>query len=272
MIMKSRSRVAGAPLAMRKRGERTDALVLREAELRPGSTVHDIAERLDWTNGRVDGSVNRLVSEGKVEVRHILRKGNLVKTVYPKGHVSKPRDVVEIPRNMIDDDLWKETVEVYALSRATIGISPGKVEEWDKRAFRREQVSIRKSDKVLEIRLPGSIADFYQLENSEISLSTIGDLALVTVESTLLPVALPPTYPAEVTYRITRILMVERFEGIASYSPLSRIDVDFVEGKGEAKQIPVPLGVYRYEVPRKTGKIHTCTGSSESVEISVVVK
>jgi predicted transcriptional regulator len=200
MVM-SRSRVAGAPLAMRKRGETTDALVLRKVELRPGSSVHDIAERLDWTNGRVDGSVNRLISQGKVRVRHVLRKGTLVKEVYPKEYVSKPHDVVEIPRNMIADDLWKETVEVYALSRTTIAISPDKVEEWDKRAFRQEQVSIQKSDKALEIRLPGSIADFYQLENSEISLSTVGNLALVTVESTLVPVALPATYPAEAMYR-----------------------------------------------------------------------
>ena len=272
MIITRRSRVAGAPLVMRKRGEETDALVLREVELRPGSTVRNIAERFDWTNGRVDGSVNRLVSKGKVEVRHALRKGTLVKKVYPKGYLSKPRDIVEIPRNMIDDDLWNETVEVYALSRATIGISPRKVEEWDKRSFRREHVSIRKSDKALEIRLPSSIADFYQLDNSEISLSTIGNLALVTVESTLLPVALPPTYPAEAIYRFTRILMVERFEAIASYSPLSKIDVDFVEGKGEAKQIPIPLEFYRYEVPKKTERIRTYTGSSESVEIPVVVK
>lgn len=272
MIMIKRSRVAGAPLVMRKRGEETDALVLREVELRPGSTVHDIAERLAWTNGRVDGSVNRLVSKGKVEVRHVLRKGILVKEVYPKGYVSKPRDMVEIPRNLIDEDLWNDTVEVYALSRATIGISPRKVEEWDKRSFRMEHVSIRKSDEALEIKLPSSIADFYQLDNSEISLSTTGNLALVTVESTLLPVALPPIYPAETMYRFTRIMMVELFEEIASYSPLSSIDVDFVEGKGEAKQIPIPSGFYVYEVPKKRERIRAHTDSSESMGIPVVVK
>ena len=272
MTMTSRRRVAGAPLVMQKRGEETDALILREIELRPGSTIHDIVELLDWTNGRVDGSVNRLVSKGKVEVKHALRKGILVKKVYPKGHISKPCNIVEIPRNMIDDDLWNETVEVYALSRATIGISPSKVEEWDTRAFRREHVSIRKSDETFEIGLPNSIVDFYQLDNSEISLSTVGGLALVTVESTLVPVALPPTYPARAVYRFTRILMVERVEEIASYSPLSRIDVDFVEGEGEAKQIPIPSEFHYYKVPKKTDRIRTYTESSESEEIPVVVK
>lgn len=262
--------MAGAPLAMRKRGETTDALVLREVELRLGSSVHDIAERLDWTNGRVDGSVNRLISQGKVRVRHVLRKGTLVKEVYPKEYVSKPHDVVDIPRNMIDDDLWNETVEVYALSRTTIAISPDKVEEWDRRAFRREHVSIRKSEKVLEIMLPNSISDFYQLDNSEMSLSTTGNLALVTVESTMLPVALPPTYPAEAMYRLTRILLVERFEGIASYFPLAKIDMDFVEGKGEAKQIPIPSEFYRLGLSKRAERVRTFTGSSESVEMPMV--
>jgi hypothetical protein len=120
--------------------------------------------------------------------------------------------------------------------------------------------------------LPNSISDFYQLDNSEISLSTVGNLALVTVESTLLPIALPPTYPAEAMYRFTRILMIERFERTASSSPLLKIDVPFVKGEGEAKQIPLPPGFYRYEVPKKTKRIHTYTGSSESVEIPVMVK
>jgi len=270
--MTSRSWVAGAPLAMRKRGEKTDALVLREVELRPGSTVHDIAVRLDWTNGRVDGSVNRLISQGKVKVRHIFRKGTLVKEVYPKEHIPKPRDVVKIPRNMIDDDMWNERVEVYALSRSTIGISPRRVEEWDKRAFRREQISIRKSAEALEIKLPSSISDFYQLDNSETSLSTTGDLALVTIESTTLPVALPPVYPAESMYRVTRLLMVERIEGIASYSPFLRIYMDFVEGEGEAKEIPIPFEFYPPGVSKRTEKMRALTGSSESVEIPVVVK
>lgn len=206
--MIKRSKVAGAPLVMRKRGEKTDAFVLTEVKQRPGSTVHEIAERLNWSNGRVDGSVNRLVSQGRIRVQHVLRKGTLVKRVYPIEHVSKPRDIVEIPRNMIDDKLWGETTEVYALSRTTIAISPNKIEEWEKRAFRRENVSIQRSDEALEIRLPRSISDFYQLENSEISLSTTGDLALVTVESTLMSVSLPPTYPAETMYALkyTRLI------------------------------------------------------------------
>lgn len=266
------SRVAGAPLTMRKRGEKTDALVLREVELRPGSTVHDIAVRLNWTNGRVDGSVNRLISQGKVRVRHILRKGTLVKEVYPKEYVPKPKDVVVIPRNMIDDDLWNGRVEVYALSRSTIAISPRRVEEWDERAFRKEQIEIRKRADALEIKLPSSISDFYQLDNSETSLSTAGDLALVTVESTTLPVALPPMYPAEVMHRVSRLLMVERIEGMASYSPFLRIYMDFVEGEGEAKQISIPFEFYRPGVLKRTEKIRALTGSSESVEIPVVVE
>lgn len=270
--MRKRSQVAGAPIVMRKRGEKTDALVLTEVEGRPGSTVHEIAERLNWTNGRVDGSINRLVSRGKVKVQHALRKGILVKKVYPTEYVLKPRNIVHIPRNMIDDDLWKETVEIYALSRTTIAIAPTKVEEWEKRAFRREQISIQKTDEALEIRLPSSISNFYQLENSEISLSTTSNLALVTVESTLLPVALPPTYPVEAMYRYTRIMILEQLEEIPSHSPISRIDLDIVDGKGEVKNIPISSEFFRHEVLKKAKRIHTLTSSSTPVEIPVVVQ
>jgi len=270
--MVSKSKLAGAPLAMRERGEETDASVLREVEIRPGYTVHDLAERLDWTNGRVDGSINRLVSQGKVNVKHALRRGVLVKKAYPKNYVPKALGIVEIPRNMIDDNMWKETVQVYALSRFTIGISPSMVEEWEKKAFKRDRASVLKKDEALEIELPDSISDFYQLENSEISISTIGNLALVTVESTLLPVALPPTYPAESLFRFTRIVMVTRIEGVASSSPLSRIDMSFIEGKGEIKQVPIPSEFYHYVVPKKPERIDTHTGSSESMVIPVTVK
>jgi len=267
----SKKQLAGAPLVMQKRGKETDALVLREVKKRPGCTIHDIAERLDLTNGRVDGSVNRLLSQGKVKVKHSLRRGNLIKEVYPKEYVPKPHDVVEIPRNMIDDDLWKETVEVYALSRSTIAISPRKVEDWDRKAFIRERIPIRKGLKSLQIELPSSISDFYQLDNSETSLSTTGNLALVTIESTTLPVALPPTYPAEAmyVYRVTHFSMVVEQTEVISYLPLS--DIDLVKGEGEVKQIPISTEFYLSRVPKKTRRF-TLTSSTESNEIPVEVK
>jgi len=273
-IVKTSGEVAGAPIAMHLRGERTDALVLKVVQEKHGSAVHEIAQRLNWTNGRVDGSVNRLVSQGKVKVKHSLQRGVLVKRVYPQEYVSKPHNLIEIPLNMIEEDLWTKTVQVYALSRSTIALSPRRVDEWDKRAFQRKQIHIRKGAEELTIELPRSISEFYQLENSETSLSTTGDLALVTVESTALTVALPPTYPAEVSVRVTRFLVFEeRIEGVPPCYPLSKVHIDLLRGEGKAEGIPIVSEIHRAGVARKIEeKVSISTDRSDSIQVPVKVR
>ena len=66
--MDKRRPVVGAPIVMRKKGELTDSLVLEEVRKRLGSTIREIAIQLNMTTGRVDGSVNRLLSQGKLKL------------------------------------------------------------------------------------------------------------------------------------------------------------------------------------------------------------
>jgi hypothetical protein len=47
-------------------------------------------------------------------------------------------------------------------------------------------VPIRKNRESIVLLIPERLTDFYQLSNSETSLSAIGDLLFVTVESILL--------------------------------------------------------------------------------------
>jgi hypothetical protein len=208
----------GAPIAMRKRGEVTDSAVLEEIMKKPGVTVSEIAETLGWSNGKVDGSVNRLLLRGKVFVKHYLQRGMLVKRVYPEKYPVKPRNIIEVPEKMIDRDLWKGSAVVYALSRSTMGIAPKEVEEWDRKALFKDCADIEKVKQNIIVTLPERFRDFYQLENSEMSLSTVGNFVLATVES-LLPVRLPPTYPEEGRYPIARYritLESERIESVSS--------------------------------------------------------
>jgi hypothetical protein len=51
--------------------------------------------------------------------------------------------------------------------------------------------------------LPKRVGDFYQLGNSEISLSAVGDLVFVTVES-VLPVKLPARHAEESKYALAQ--------------------------------------------------------------------
>jgi len=258
---------------MRSRGMVTDDIVLEEVENRPGSSVREISERLNWTNGKVDGSVNRLVSQGKVKVKHYLKRGVLLKRAYPSRYISKLKDVIEIPKNMVEDALWKEKVYVYALSCSTIGISPQNVEEWDRKTFLREEVPLSRKKEILVIKIPSHVSEFYQLENSETSLSTVGILALLTIES-VLPVALPASYPEEFMVEMpSRLIWEARIEEISSFNPVSLISIDMF--KGEAKGVPVSPTFPRFIVPPRKPRIsENSSGTSESSlkEISVEVK
>ena len=216
-----RNKIAkGAPEFMKKMGEETDSKVFEEVRKRPGSTVREIAESLGWTNGKVDGSVNRLISRGKLKVQHCVRRAVLVKKVFLADYSAKP-GVFEIPKKMVDESLWKKSVSVYALSRTTIGLSSTKMEDWEKLAVKKQEVPINRDVNSLVIELPQFFVDFYQLENSETTLSTVGDSGLITVESTI-PVELPQTFPALRDMSITGIVI-----GVGAISSVAKRPLTF---------------------------------------------
>jgi hypothetical protein len=122
---------------------------------------------------------------------HYLKRKRLAKNVYPTDHVEKSKNIIEVSLKTIDVAVWEKSVFVYALSRSTIGLSPKQISEWDEKALFKECINFTKNNDSINIRLPEKLEMFYQLENSDVSLSTIGDLVLVTIES-VLPVNLPP--------------------------------------------------------------------------------
>lgn len=210
----------GAPEFMKRIGEETDSEILEEVKKRPGSTIREIAESLEWTNGKVDGSVNRLISKGKLKAQHCFRRGMLVKKIFPADYSGRP-EVVEIPRKMVDESLWKRSAYVYALSRTTIALSPSKREYWENLAVRKQEVLINRDGDNLIIELPEFFIDFYQLQNSETTLSAFGDSALLTVETTILPVDLPPTFPAPKERSITTLVFGVGAVSYVGGSPLT---------------------------------------------------
>lgn len=268
------NRIFGAPITMHRQGELTDAIILEEIMRKPGITVSELAHSLGWTNGKVDGSVNRLASEGKISVKHCLKRGMLVKMTYLAELPRIPRNVIEIPKEMIDYDSWKEKAVVYSLSRSTVGIARREVEEWDDRALFKGSVSLKKNGESAIVELPEKLSNFYQLDNSDMSLSTIGDLVLVTIES-VLPVRLPAEYPEESKYAVTRYKMIiesERIEGVTSYNPLSAI-LSRAENKG-IKLISGSISTMPPKRPEE--KIFSTASTSEScnklIKIPVEVK
>ena len=245
--MQRNKKLAGAPIAMHKKGIRTDKIVLEFVRKNPRLTVRQIAKQLNWSIGRADGSINRLVKAGKIKVEHSLRRGVLIKKVFGIKYRPKPNDLVEIPRNMIDEKLWNKTVKVYALSRSTIGISSLKRGDWEEKSLATEQIKIEEGLKKFRFKLPERLSEFYELENSETSLSAMNDLALLTVESTILPVALPPTHPAEVPFEMEWGIQI-LVKGKVTYNLARAIQADLKRTEKTFSQIPSDLP----DTPEKT--------------------
>lgn len=244
----------GAPTVMRQRGIDTDYVVMQRILEKSGSTVHEIARDLGWTNGRVDGSVNRLLKEGKIKVQHCIRRGMLVKKMYPAEKEARGPNVVEISKEMIDEGLWKDTVRVYALSRSSIAISTTKIEEWEKKAFWKGDIRIEDCEKELIVKLPDHLSDFYRLENSETSLSTSDEFALVTVESTIIPVEVPGTFPVQPVYTRTRLLLVvDQVKGVPTEGIEPDVYGEYLEDKERAISMSGLSQVITY-VPRLSRK------------------
>ena len=200
---------------MQEKGIVTDAAVLKTVLERPGITVHEIADKLGWTNGKADGSVNRLNEKGKVRIQHYLRRKALIKKIYPAEYRHGLSGVIEIPKGEIVESVWKDKVHVYSLSRASIAISPKRSKEWERKALWKGTAVVEKTGTKLFVMLPTEVSSFYRLENSETSLSTSDDFTLVTVESTVVPVDLPPSYSETSILRKTRyVILMEQIEQI----------------------------------------------------------
>ncbi len=62
---------------------------------------------------------------------------------------------------------------------------------------------VKKSPEGVTLKLSERLAGFYQLDNSEISLSAVGDLVFVTVE-TVLPVKFTPLSEEKSKYALAQ--------------------------------------------------------------------
>jgi hypothetical protein len=234
MIEMKKSNLAGAPQHMLEKGRETDNAVLKVVRGHPGLGISDIAKKLGWTNGRVDGSVNRLISEEKVKVMHFSRKGILIKKVFPIGFESKSYKAFEIPKDLIINEMWRKEIFAYAVSRSTIGLSPIPRKEWALAPIK-DRLKVQLKEDTLQIDLPDAFVDFYKLNNSETSLSIMGDLAMITVEATVIPVDVPQISPETFDLERQYVRFEETVEKTTRTTTYRRLSVKLgpkgVEGK-----------------------------------------
>ena len=225
--------VQGAPAIMKKRGLLTDGQIYDYIRKNQNSTIREIAENLNMTNGRVDSSVNRLLQMDKVLVNHFIRNGILVKRVSTQEISSYNYNQIEITKDLLEKKIWKEEVYVYALSRSAIGISPYERENWKKRAPMQDKLFVKFIDNNMIMDLPEYFVNFYELPNSQLDISGNKDQILLSVQATIIPVDLPSEHPINDEQFIIRGKMGVEWEIIgvrssvttAEHNPRSRSDI-----------------------------------------------
>jgi hypothetical protein len=194
VISKENQRTMDAPAVMKEQGKETDELVYTYVRENPNSTIKEIAEHYDISNGRADHSVNRLKEQGLVEVNYFKRNRGLVKKVRAADAETTPFDEVSFPLAGLDENKWKEDAYICALSRSAIRVSPTLRDEWKDECIMVQKSSLVKDGDRLKFKLPEKFVDFYEVPNSEVDVSGSGDEILLTVESTIIPVELPYDY------------------------------------------------------------------------------
>ncbi len=169
-----------------RRGEESDEILLETIKQFPGLSQYELGKKLGWKTGRVDGSIRRLLNEGKIVIKILERKGRRVNLVYPKEE--KPKDVIEVSAELLKaaNLAWNEYAYVYALDSSTIGISGNEMPEWEEISCFLEKIPIQKADNKILLKIPEKFWRFYNMERKHSVISINGNNILITVAGNII--------------------------------------------------------------------------------------
>lgn len=190
--------VKDAPFVMKERGEETDQEVLSFISTHPEATVSEIAFELEMSNGKVDGSIKRLEDKREIQVQYYRRNRGLVKKIKLINEIDHQYDEISFPLKSLNKKLWKEKAFFCALSRSAIKITPE--ENIIDDCILVKESTIKKVDKNILVKIPEAFVNFYELPNSEIDVSGIGNELFLTIDSTVIPLDVPQNYEPEGEY------------------------------------------------------------------------
>ncbi|MEM3703394.1 MAG: hypothetical protein QXX79_03095 [Candidatus Bathyarchaeia archaeon] len=169
-----------------RRGEESDEILLEIIKQFPGLSQYELGKKLGWKTGRVDGSIRRLLNEGKIVIKVLERNGRRVNLVYPKEE--KPKGVIEVSAKLLKaaNPAWNEYAYVYALDNSTIGISGSEIPEWEEISCFLEKIPIQKAENKILLKIPEKFWRFYNMERKHSVVSINGNNILITVAGNII--------------------------------------------------------------------------------------
>jgi hypothetical protein len=169
-----------------RRGEESDEILLEAVKQFPGLSQYELGKKLGWKTGRIDGSIRRLLNEGKIVIKVLERNGRRVNLVYPREDT--PKDTIEVPVELLEtaNPTWDEYAYVYALDNSTIGISGREMPEWEEISCFLEKVPIQKTENKILLKIPEKFWRFYNMERKHSVVSINGNNILITVAGNII--------------------------------------------------------------------------------------
>lgn len=180
----------------KKQAEHTDEALLGFMRRKPGAlSLYQIAQEMDWSIGRVQKSVERLLKNGLISYKRAFLGGRSLKLIVPRKaegkHDGQPAIVlakpfectITIPTDLVSSDCWGHHAFLYALDRLTLGISADRERKWNESSLVEARVQLRRVEKTTIVELPENVYNFYLLNMTEydISASPKRDKILMTV-------------------------------------------------------------------------------------------
>ena len=182
---KTEHRTREATEARISQGQNTDSKVLKIISSNPGLSSYQITKLAGSSNGLIDGSINRLRAKDAIDIRDVLRDGRRIREIYPKGFVHYHEPVIKFGiADISQPENWKDTAQLYALDRITLGVAPQEEKEWTEKAFAKFDVPLTKDGRGhISVPVPEELQRFYMWGNSSSDVSTVDDLVIVTLKT-----------------------------------------------------------------------------------------
>jgi hypothetical protein len=180
----------------KKQAEHTDEALLGFVQRKPGAlSLYQIAQEMDWSIGRVQKSVERLLKNGLISYKRAFLGGRSLKLIVPTKAeekrdgqpaivLPKPYErTITIPTDLVSSDCWGHHAFLYALDRLTLGVSADRERKWNGSSLVEARVQLRRVEKTTIVELPENVYHFYLLNMTEYDISTSPkrDKILVTV-------------------------------------------------------------------------------------------
>ena len=160
----------------------------------PGLSLYELGQVMKWSNGKVDGSLRRLLNERKVVISAIERNGRPVHLVYPKHRLDY--NIVEIPKSLLKtgNPTWKDAAFFYALDNLSFGITGKRFPDWEQVSSFSEKVKLLNEKDRLVVTIPEKFTNFYHLSEKRVTKSIADNNVLLTINGTIIE---SMAYPAQ---------------------------------------------------------------------------